>query len=157
MTAEILPLGLRPDLVPVLADALRDAWPEWYGVQPRDQTVEEMQARAQVDALPLALVALEDGELAGTAALDFASIPTHAHLSPWLVGLWVAPAHRRRGLGGRLVAACRAQAAMLGVDELHAATADSGSLFRADGWEVIDTAELDAHPGARIEVFRRRP
>lgn len=157
MSFEILPLAARPELVPVLADALREAWPEWYGVQPRAQTVAEMQARAQADAIPACLVALEDGELAGTAAIAAASIDSHAHLTPWLVGLWVRPVSRRRGVGGRLVAASRELAAHLGLPVLHAATADAGPLFLADGWAEIDAVELEAHPGARVGVYRCEP
>ena len=154
MSFEIVHLADRPELAETLADALTLEWPEWYGRIGREAAVAEMRERAQRDAIPLGLVALEDGQLVGTAALNPSSIPTHPHLTPWLGGLWVAPAARGRGLGEALVGACRAEAARLGFERLYAATATARSLFLRDGWEEMETVTLDAHPGELIAVFR---
>jgi len=154
---EIVPLAGRPDLIERLAEALRLEWADWYGVQPREQTVAELAERARLDGIPLGLVAVDGEVLVGTVALNAASIATHTHLTPWLGGLWVDAAHRGRGTGAALVAACRREAARLGYERLYAATASAGSLFRRDGWRRIDAVELPAHPGERIDVFARAP
>jgi predicted N-acetyltransferase YhbS len=45
----------------------------------------------------------ESSELVGTVALLACDLRSHAHLRPWVSCLWVAPQHRRRGIGRRLV------------------------------------------------------
>src|SRR5690606_40101220 len=107
--------------------------------------------------LPAGLAALDgEGRVVGTAAVAERSIASHAHLAPWLVGLWVTPDRRRRGLGQALVAAGRVEAARLGLRVLHAATASAEPLFLRDGWVRFDSLRLADHPGALIAVLRRR-
>lgn len=154
----IVRLADRPELGPALAAALERAWPEWYGAGGRADPAAEARLRARADGLPLGLLALgEAGEVIGTVALGERSIATHAHLSPWLVGLWVDPAHRRRGLGTALVRAARREAARLGLPALHAATASAERLFLEDGWRRFDVARLPDHPGETVAVLRCVP
>lgn len=154
----IIPLAERPDLVPALAAALVRAWPDWYGPGGRADPAREARLRARAEGLPRAVVALDDaGAVIGTATLAELSIPTHAHLSPWLVGLWVDPGHRRRGLGAALVRAVRADAARRGLPVLHAATTTAEGLFLADGWTRLERVELPDHPGEAIAVLRCVP
>lgn len=51
--------------------------------------------RCKHDTIPLGLVAIENGNVLGTAALD-QDVTTK--LTPLVVGLLVAPEHRRRGI-----------------------------------------------------------
>ena len=99
---EIVRLVDRPDLLPALARAYEAEWPVWYGPKGRDP-VADLTERLRRDGLPLALVAVGGDEPVGAVALAARSIASHAHLSPWLIGLWVAPERRRMGLGARLV------------------------------------------------------
>lgn len=154
---EIVLLADRPGLVPALAEVLVRAWPEWYGAGGAADALAEARLRSGRDGPPLALLALDGEAVVGTVALGARSIASHAHLTPWLVGLWVDPAWRRRGLGGRLVAAARAEAARLGLPRLHAATASAEGLFLRDGWRRIDTVRLDDHPGEDIAVLSCEP
>lgn len=154
MSLEIASLADRPDLADAVTDALLVEWPEWYGLTSRDEILNEVRSRAQHDEIPITLVASHGEDLIGTVSLNPASIPTHAHLTPWLGGLWVAETERGKGTGSALVAACRTQADRLGFERLYAATASAQGLFRRDGWVRFDAVELPAHPGETIEVFR---
>ncbi len=58
----------------------------------------------------VALVAKLDGVLAGTCLLARSELEPCHPVSPWLAGLYVAPEHRRRGVGRVLVAAIEDQA-----------------------------------------------
>ncbi|MDO1558781.1 GNAT family N-acetyltransferase [Brevundimonas sp. 2R-24] len=148
----IISLHERPELAPALTAALIEAWPKWYGPGGSGDARREAAARAG-RGLPRALVALDGDQLIGTASLVETSIPTHAHLRPWLGGLWVRPEARERGLGLELVRASRAAAKHMGISRLHAATASAASLFRRDDWSLIDETELPAHPGEIIGVW----
>lgn len=52
----------------------------------------------------------------------------------WLCDVYVLPAHRRRGLGGRLTAAAVERAAADGVQRLLLATRDAHALYRRHGF-----------------------
>lgn len=153
MTRIVL-LADAPEQLDALVAALRGEWPDWYGREPVEVTRAEFAARAGRDVIPLTIVALDGDRLAGAASLTERSIASHARLTPWLTGLWVAPADRRRGVGRSLVAEIRSQARRIGVPTLHAATATAGAIFAAEGWERFD--ETDGH-GETIGVWRVTP
>ncbi|UYO47727.1 acetyltransferase [Rhodopseudomonas palustris] len=58
----------------------------------------------------VALMAMHDGQPAGTALLARSEIAPVHDVTPWLAGLYVAPAHRRHGVGAALVRAIEDQA-----------------------------------------------
>ena len=68
--------------------------------------------------IPLSLIALSDGQPAGTAQLIRSDSERRPHLTPWLAALIVAEPYRRRGIGGLLVRRVAAEAARLGYAEL---------------------------------------
>lgn len=154
MNPEVALLVDRPDLVDAVADALLPDWPDWVGPPDRAAVVCELRNRAQRTDIPLNLVAFIGRELTGTVSITRTSLPTHAHLTPWLSALWVAERHRRAGIGKALITACRAHAQRLGLSTLHAATASAKGLFRRDGWMEFDRVELAVHPGEAISLFR---
>jgi GNAT superfamily N-acetyltransferase len=55
------------------------------------------------DRIPMTIIALDDGEPIGTAALTDHDMETHRELSPWLGGVYVVPAARGRGVARALV------------------------------------------------------
>jgi len=61
-------------------------WPVWPGDGQRD-----LLAYANRGVLPLGVVALDEHELCGVAALRAESIATHAHLAPWAAAGLVRP------------------------------------------------------------------
>src|SRR5215470_423527 len=52
--------------------------------------------------LPITFVASSGGELLGSAMLIHREMDTHPQFTPWLAGVFVALAHRRRGIGSAL-------------------------------------------------------
>lgn len=86
----------------------------------------------------VALIAKVDGASAGTCLLVRSEIePQHA-LTPWLAGLFVAPAHRRRGVGEALVAAIEQEARRRGHRELFLYTTGAADYYARLGWQVSD-------------------
>ena len=98
-----------------------------------------------------ALVALVDGAPAGSVFLIDKDLPSHAHLAPWLAGLFVLPEYRRMGVAQRLVSALMARAAAAGHASVYLYTAIP-QYYRQRGWVTCDTIVLAGSP---YEVMSR--
>ncbi|MDQ6624468.1 MAG: GNAT family N-acetyltransferase, partial [Verrucomicrobiota bacterium] len=114
-------LAHHPGAIPQLA-----AWgyAEWRPVFDQlgmtlEDVVATFESRARIDGLPLALVAIENGVVAGTGALKESDLPLRSDLTPWLGGMLVDPAQRRRGIGTALIARLIEEARRLGLDRLY--------------------------------------
>jgi N-acetylglutamate synthase-like GNAT family acetyltransferase len=145
---EILPLADRPELVPALAAGLLE---EWRLVLPEHtQETREARLRAHLnrDTLPITLVAVAaDGSLAGTASLRATDLHGREALGPWLGGVWVAPQHRRLGVGADLVRAIEALATGLGYRELYLFTLDREAWYVALGWATVEPIDWRGRAG----------
>jgi len=145
-----LPLAAVPQALPTLARWFALQWPDYYA----GRSLAEVEADFPLnDDLPHILIALRGGVPVGTAALRAGSIRSHAHLTPWLGGLLVAPEARRSGVASALIAAVESEARRRGFDALHAGTVEAHPLFEALGWSRIGETEQDGQP---VTVFLRR-
>lgn len=93
-----------------------------------------------------ALVAEIDGVIVGTVLLVAEELEPAHDVSPWLAGLVVAPAHRKRGIGAALVRAIEAEAAALACPFLYLYTGDAEPFYAGHGWTVEDRFEQDGYP-----------
>src|SRR3954463_7207915 len=96
MTLRIARLADHADAVSLLARGYDREWPEWY--REPGQARQDLSARLNRSSLPLGLVALDAGAAVGTAALSADDTYGDPDFRPTLIGLWVAPEHRRRGI-----------------------------------------------------------
>lgn len=87
-----------------------------------------------------ALMAMHDGQPAGTALLARSEIAPVHDVTPWLAGLYVAPAHRRHGVGAALVRAIEDQARQRGHRRLFLYTTDAADYYQRLGWGIVDCA-----------------
>jgi GNAT superfamily N-acetyltransferase len=83
-------------------------------------------------------VALAEEQLLGAASLLAHDVATRPDLSPWLAGVFVAPGHRRRGVGAALVERVVQEARALGIPRLYLYTTGSGALYFRLGWSVVE-------------------
>src|SRR5262249_47281838 len=120
-------LADHPELLPELASALEQEWPDWYARG--HDAMAELWERSRSSGLPMGLVAMADGRGIGTLAIAGCATSSHNHLTPWIAGLWVEAARRNRGLGARLVRAACTLAREQGYDELYVATITASKLF----------------------------
>jgi GNAT superfamily N-acetyltransferase len=146
-------LADHPGVLTPLAAAYERESPEWYGVH--GDAVADLRERSRRTGLPVGLVALEGETLVGALAIAARSAPSHTHLAPWIVGFWVEPSRRRRGIGGQLLAAACAHAHHEGIARLYASTAAASSLFARQGWSVIDAGTTDL--GTKTNIFEKVP
>ena len=68
-----------------------------------DALVDELRLNEHASHTFVVLAPGSSHELVGTVALMAFDLRSHTHLRPWVSCLWVAPHHRRRGLGRRLM------------------------------------------------------
>lgn len=148
---EIAYLADHADQVVALAAALHEQDREYYGARTPADVAADLALSLQHEALPLALIALRDGLVLGTATLSYDSITTHPHLGPWLKAFYVRPEHRGRGIGGKLVAAIEAAARRLGFAQLYAGSGRAASLFERAGWHVLERV---SYHGEEIAILR---
>jgi GNAT superfamily N-acetyltransferase len=86
----------------------------------------------------VALVAKSDGVSLGICLLVQSEIDPNHPVSPWLAGLFVAPEHRRKGVGAILVRAIEAQARLRGASRLYLYSDDAIGFYEGLGWTVLD-------------------
>lgn len=104
--------------------------------------------------LPIVLVALENGAFIGTASLIADDeLPNAAEPGPWIAAVFVAPSHRRQGVGSSLVMELQERAAMVGIDEIFLYTETGASWYESMGWTPLREAELSGHD---VTVMSRR-
>ncbi len=150
-------LADHPDAVRVLVEWFEREWAPYYGAEGPGDARADLVESSRRAGLPIALVALSDVGVAGTAVLKKESVTTHRHLSPWLAALLVAPEHRGRGVARTLVAAIESLARDLGFDAIYAGAGEadpgtSGSLLAARGWDLVDRGPYFA---SEVSVYRK--
>ena len=149
---EVAYLADHADQVVALAAALHAQDREYYGARTPADVAADLVLSLQREALPLALIALRDGIVLGTATLSYDSITTHPHLGPWLTAFYVRPELRGRGIGRKLVAAIEAVAQRLGFAQLYAGSGRAASLFYRAGWHVLERV---SYHGEEIAILCR--
>ncbi len=77
-------LADHPEAIPILRQWFESEWAPYYGPGGPGNTLQDLQNSCNRVQLPVALVALYEGEVCGTAALKAESVSTHTHLTPWL-------------------------------------------------------------------------
>ncbi len=149
MNLIIEPLNNHPAAIPVAAE-----WHfrEWGHTDPGG-TLESwtagMAQHAGASEIPGKLVALSGGRPVAVVCLVRDDMPGYgpaAGLTPWIKGLYVAPAARRQGIGARLVRRCEAWAASLGHRDLYLYTqrdSPAQSLYESLGWQIIGTGHFE--------------
>lgn len=139
------------EVIPTLAAWVYGEWGHWMEpeVTPEDlaMTFERRTVQGQI---PETFVAVESGELLGTASLVTHDMAARTDLSPWLAAVYVAPGFRNRGIGSALVAAVMEEASALGAQDLYLFTPDRMRFYGRLGWKVLEHRE---HHGNDVTVM----
>jgi GNAT superfamily N-acetyltransferase len=143
-------LADRPEFIPTLA---RWHYHEWAYLRPGD-SVEARVARLQGwcgrGKIPLTFVAVSDLELLGSASFVKHDMDNRPELTPWLAGVFVAPKHRRKGIGAALVRRILEEATSLHVSKLYLYTVDSTAFYTDLGWSWL---EHTVYRGKEVSVM----
>ena len=140
MAHRIVPIAEHVEWVPTIA---RWHWEEWGHHDPEGSLqswTAGLAGRTRAAGIPTTFVAV-DGDLPiGSACLVEHDMLTRPDLSPWLAGVFVVPAQRRRGIGSALVEHATAAAAAFGTTTLFLYTNGAESVYAKLGWHVREHA-----------------
>lgn len=133
-------LANHKERIPEIAGLLYGQWTDLFRAAgtSAEQLEQLLVERAVTDKLPIALVALHDGVLAGTGSIKLSEPGTKPGLSPWLAGMYVKEAYRGSGIGAAIVRALEARASELGVTTMYLSAGAAEALYRRLGWRVIE-------------------
>ena len=92
------------------------------------------------------MVAITDETVIGIVSLKVNDMDTRPELTPWLAGLYVVPAYRRRGIGHRLVQAAIAKASEFRVEKLYLYTPGAERFYAALGWRLLEHTQYQEIP-----------
>ncbi len=151
MDARILAVSERPDLAPLVASWLVEA----FHRQPGGMTVEAMAAliRAPPQGPEESFVLFEGDRPVGTASLAHDDLPSRPDLTPWLAGVFVLPEHRGRGHAMALVRHVEGFARAASVAELWLYTRTAEPLYARLGWQRVGLEQSNGH---EVALMRRR-
>jgi len=137
---EIAYLADYPDFAPMLAEWHYQEWNRLHANDSVARRLESLRAASNRRRIPSVLVAVENGELRGSATLAEYDMETRRDLTPWMTDVFVAPEFRRRGIAAALVRRVMEEARSIGVLQLYLFTTGPWRerLYAGLGWSVID-------------------
>jgi predicted N-acetyltransferase YhbS len=143
-------LADRPEFIPTLAE-----WHfrEWAYLRSGDSVANRIRLlheRSGRRELPVTFVALSGAELLGSAMLMHHEMDTRPQYTPWLAGVFVAPAQRQRGIGRALTQHVITEAAARGFATLYLFTPSAEAFFSHLGWSIIERTH---HRDAEVTVM----
>lgn len=149
-------LADHPEAIPVLKDWFEQEWAPYYGPDGPGNAQKDLKNSCNHDELPIAMVAISDDRVIGTAALKAESVSTHKHLTPWLAALLVGQEFRRRGVAERLIASVEKKAKQLGFECIYVGTGEGSgtpeSALRKGGWEFVEKSPSFV---SEISIFQK--
>ena len=133
---QIAYLADHPQYIPAVAHW---QYEEWGHLNPGDSVqgrIERLSQHTGRPGIPTTLIAVEQDTVLGSAGLVVNDLRTHPDLTPFLASVYVAPAHRRRGVATALVTQVKAAVQQLGLPVLYLITPDQQKLYARLGWQV---------------------
>ena len=149
LTVELL--GDHPMLSHVVGRWHRDEWGEADPGGSAESWSEALAARAGRGDVPTVWVAFLDASPIGSVALVEHDMDTREDCTPWLSGVYVLPAFRRRGVGRRLIQTCESAAAALEYQTLYLHTVIP-DFYARYGWVALSS---ECYRGTRVVVMTR--
>ena len=143
-------LADRKDFIPTLAQW---HYNEWAYLRPGDSVearITRLQGCCGRREIPTVVIAFTESTLLGSVMLVSHDMNSRMELSPWLAGVFVAPEHRRSGIGTALVQQAIDEATALGVERLYLYTPNAEHFYSRLGWSLVEHAR---YRGANVAVM----
>jgi GNAT superfamily N-acetyltransferase len=102
--------------------------------------------------IPTILVATNENEILGSAALVNHDMDTRKSLAPWLTGVYVKPAFRKQGIAKLLIRRIEKEASALGISRLYLNTANAEAFYSLLGWQFLERC---ANNGIMVSIMRK--
>jgi GNAT superfamily N-acetyltransferase len=153
---EIIPLKDRPEAIPVIAKWRFDQWGHQIPGSSLETFTQFLRKGLDGDGLPQTWIAVSSGRVTGVASLAEQDMHTHQDLSPWLVGVYVDKAARRRGIGSTLVSTVVERATEMGIETLWLFTPDQERFYRRLGWQSVERAHYRGEDVVIMKIAPKR-
>ena len=131
-------LADRPQHIPALAVWHFAQWGELNPANDVAARIARLQTQLNRGTVPTTFIACDGDELLGSASLVVSDLDIRPELTPWLAGVFVAPAARNRGVGTLLVQRVMSEARDIGVPRLHLFTLDREKFYAGLGWRLLE-------------------
>lgn len=145
----ILNLNTEPQHLNTLANWHHQQWSYLNPGESINDRINKMQPCLNSNLIPSTFIA-KDKALLGSAALVANDMETYPQLSPWLASVYVAPAHRNKGIGTKLVHHVMQQAKHHALSELFLFTPDKTDFYKRLGWKVI---KEESYHGEKVSIM----
>jgi GNAT superfamily N-acetyltransferase len=134
--------------IPTIARWFYNEWREFHPELDVDGIAERLGDRCNTDIIPLALVAIEQGEIIGTISLKKHDMDTRMQYSPWLASLYVRKDSRNKGIGLKLIEAGIEKAGTLGIKHLYLYTRirKHVDFYVSRDWQFVETTDYRGGP-----------
>ena len=146
-------LGNYIDFVPKLAELHLN---EWKHLSPdmtlEDRAIKLKEISGSID-IPFMLVAVENNQLIGSAALVYEDMETRKDLSPWLAAVFVKPKFRNKGIGTKLIIRIELEAKRRWIKKLFLYTEHARKLYSKLGWHGLEECE---YQGVNVDIMYKQ-
>ena len=143
-------LGNHLNLLPELAKLQFDEWKHFSPGTTLEDRILKLQNMAQSNDVPFMVVAYDNDQLIGSAALVLEDMRTRKDLSPWLASVFVKPEFRKSGIATVLVSHIEDEATRLGIEKLFLYTEHARGLYLKLGWSDIEQCE---YQGVNVAIM----
>lgn len=134
---DIVDLRKIPEIIPKLAEWHHGQWAYLNPQDTLEKRVEKTKRYLCEEPIPSTFVAIESGEVLGSAAIVEHDMETRMEYSPWLASVFVSPEHRAKGIGSTLVTHVMSFAKKNGTNTLYLFTTDREHFYKRLGWSTI--------------------
>jgi predicted N-acetyltransferase YhbS len=151
MTYHLVFLREQPQHLATVAEWIHRQW--WSGSDTPAEAIERWLGTHLGEAgFPATLIAVSDGEVAGSVSLHETEAEDRPAYRPYLGALFVKPDRRGHGLGVVLVHAVEAHARLLHRPAIYLNAADAlARFYEALGWQVVERA----YGRKQLNIMRR--
>jgi len=108
-------------------------------------------SKCQKDKLPVRLVAIVNGECAGTVSIEFNDLKCRDY-TPWLSSLYVEKTFRGKKIGDQLIDRVKEIVKELGYSEVYLRTEHASEYYIKRNWEFVESCTDEF--GLEPDVFK---
>lgn len=112
---------------------------EWQAINPGrslQDRIDDYQEYLNDSFVPSTFVAVENNRVLGSASIIECDMDSHPEFSPWMASVFVAPEHRKKGIGSCLIERLSTEAKLAGYKQLYLFTEDQQDWYQRLGWDM---------------------
>lgn len=132
-------IGHQPQHIPTIAEWHQR---EWHHISPHLTTplrIKEYSGYASKSTIPCCLIAMLDGQPAGSASLVEDDMETRPDLGPWLASVYVDKPFRQQGIATQLIQQLLDIARQCKIHKLYLFTPSQRDFYARRGWQHLES------------------